>query len=353
MADDGLTFAIGGAILRYFQYPMRERGRAFMRLFKIVCAILAGLAGAVRGFAGEQFLAFPGGASALYWAERSVEEGDPEAEYAVIFVHGLHKRPRDLSPMFKSLIRKDPRSRKVVFAMPAYFSPKNCPPALKGKIALWDTGRHNWTHGDPSFGEAKIGSFEVIDRLYEAFSDRARYPKLKHILLCGFSAGGQVVNRYIAVGNFVRQSHLDYSFAVGAPSTYLYVDGRRPTADGSFRVPEPAVPGCDSWHMGLEKRNAYAAKLSKEEILANFASRPTLYFCGEADVLPRGMYATPAAMTQGENRYKRFLNYRRYIALFPEWNKQCRFVTVPKYGHALNKVCAAPEFLKLIFGERE
>ena len=93
--------------------------------------------------------------------------------------------------------------------------------------------------------------------------------------------------------------------------------------------------------------------LSAEEIMANLASRPTLYFCGEGDVHSRGLAAAPAAMTQGENRFRRFLNYRKYVALFPAWNRQCRFVSVPKYGHAWSKVCAAPEVLRLIFGERE
>ena len=310
------------------------------------------LAGALACRAGENFLAFPGGVSALYWAERPLEEGDAEAEYAVIFVHGLSKHPRDQSPTFKALIRRDPRAGKVVFAMPAYFSPKNCPPELKGKIALWDIRNHDWRRGDPSFGKHKVSSFAVIDRIYELLSDRARYPKLKHILLCGFSAGGQVVNRYVAVGKFVRRDDLKYSFAVGAPSTYLYVDGRRPAADGSFRVPDPAVPGYDSWHLGLGERNAYSKDLSKAEIMANLCSRPTLYLCGEGDVLSRGLAAAPSAMTQGENRCRRFLNYRRYIALFPKWRKQSRFVPVPKYGHVWSKVFAAPELLALIFGER-
>ena len=322
-----------------------------MRMFRICFAVLWFLIGGLC-LAQENFFVFPGGVSALYWAERPLEEGDSEAEYAVIFVHGLSKRPRDQSPTLKALIRRDPRARKVVFAMPAYFSPKNCPPELKGRIALWDTRKHDWRRGDRSFGKSGLSSFAVIDRICEVFSDRSRYPKLKHILLCGFSAGGQVVNRYVAVGKLARRDGLEYSFAVGAPSTYLYVDGRRPAADGAFRVPDPAVPGYDSWHLGLGERNDYSAALSVEEIMANLASRPTLYLCGEEDVLCRGLAATPTAMTQGENRYRRFQNYRKYIALYPMWSRQCRFVSVPKRGHVWSKVCSAPELVRLIFGER-
>jgi len=82
--------------------------------------------------------------------------------------------------------------------------------------------------------------------------------------------------------------------------------------------------------------------------------------CGRADFksvparLPVAeLTPTPAAMTQGENRLRRFMNYRRYVALFPEWEKKCRFVSVPGAGHQWSLVCRAPEFVRLVFGVRE
>lgn len=324
-----------------------------MRGMKILHLLMSVLAGAAACRAEVNFFDFPGGARAPYWAERPLETGDAEAEYAVIFVHGLSRKPRDQSATLKALVKKDPRARKVIYAMPAFFSDKNCPAELQGRIALWNTREHDWRRGDLSFGERGVSSFAVIDRMYELLADRARYPKLKHILLCGFSAGGQVVNRYIAVGKCARREDLSLSFAVGAPSTYLYLDGRRPAADGAFRVPEPEVPEWDSWHFGLRDRNAYAQRLSETQIMADLTSRPTLYLCGEADVGKRGLAASPGAMTQGANRYRRFLNYRKYVALFPEWEKQCRFVSVPKAGHSWRRVCDTPEFIRLIFGARE
>ena len=85
----------------------------------------------------------------------------------------------------------------------------------------------------------------------------------------------------------------------------------------------------------------------------NLASRPTLFMCGVEDVQPRGLIVTPGAMTQGENRYRRFLNYQKYIALYPEWAKQCRFVGVPGFGHQWSKVFAAPEFVNFVYGKRD
>jgi hypothetical protein len=320
-----------------------------MKIFGLLAALLAGAACPAQ----INFFGFPGGIRAPYWADKPLEGGDAEAEYAVIFVHGLSPRPRDQSKTLKTLLKRDPRAAKVVYALPAFFSPNNRPKWLPDDAALWDIRAHDWRRGDLSFGEAGVSSFAVIDRMYELFSDRARYPKLKHILLCGFSAGGQVVNRYVAVGRFARRAEMDCSFAVGAPSTYLYLDGRRPEATGAFRVPEPEVPGWDSWHFGLRGRNAYSKDLSPAEIMANLTSRPTLYLCGEEDTGARGLAASPAAMTQGENRLRRFMNYRRYIALFPEWEKKCRFVSVPGAGHQWSLVCRAPEFVRLVFGGRE
>lgn len=324
-----------------------------MRIVKVLGLLLTCVPCGFLCRAQENFLEFPGGVRSLYWSAKPLETGDKDAEYAVIFVHGLQARTKDLTPVMKALVRKHPQAGKVLFVLPAFPTAKSCPPEHRGKIAEWDLQQHDWRNGDTSSGEHGVSSYAVIDRIYELLSDRGRYPALKHILLCGVSAGGQVVNRYVAVGRFVRKEHLSYAFAVGAPSTYLYLDGRRPAADGSFRAPEPEVPDCDVWHLGLSRRNAYAAAVEPAGIMANFLVRPTLYLCGDQDVGKRGLASSPGAMAQGANRYLRFQNYRKYVALFPEWEKRSRFVTVPGAGHSLRKVLDVPEFISLIFGGRE
>lgn len=324
-----------------------------MRIAAVLGVFLECLAGVFTCSAQENFLEFPGGVRVLYWAPRPLESGSADVEYAVIVVHGLMAKTKDLTPGLARLIREDPRAAKVLFVQPAFVSEKSCPPEFRGKIAEWDLKKHDWRCGDISLGDNGVSSYAVLDRICELLSDRDRYPKLKHILFCGFSAGGQVINRYVAVGKLVRREHLAHSFAVGGPSTYLYVDRRRPAADGAFRTPEPDVPGFDVWHFGLSERNAYASSLSEKEIMANYASRPTLYLCGDRDVGKRGLASSPGAMAQGENRYRRFLNYQRYIALFPEWAKASRFVVAPGAGHQMTRVFAAPEFVRLVFGERE
>ena len=320
---------------------------------KILRWLMVVLAGAAACRADVQLFEFPGGLRAPYWAAKPLEAGNAEAEYAVIFVHGLSRKPRDESGTVKARVKNDPRSKKVVYALPAFFSEKSCPEQLRGKVAVWDVHEHDWRRGGLSCGEAGISSYAVIDRMFELFSDRRLFPNMKHILLCGFSAGGQVVNRYVAVGRGARREGIECSFAVGGPSTYLYLDGRRPTGGREFREPEPEIPGWDSWHFGLRDRNEYSKDLSRAEIMANLTSRPTLFLCGEADVDGRGLEKTPGAMAQGENRLQRFNYYRNYVALFPEWAKRCRFVSVPGAGHKWSRVCNTPEFIRLVFGSRD
>ena len=322
-----------------------------MRVAKALSVLLSFMS-ALWCRAQMNFLKFPNGVDVAYWAARPLEKGDANAEYAVIYIHGLDSKINDSSATWKSIVKNHPSARKTIFIKPAFFSKVNCRKELLDKVALWDTKKHDWRRGDLSIGDRGISSYAVIDRIFELLADRDRYPKLKHILLCGFSAGGQVVNRYVAVGKLVPSEHLKYSFAVGSPSSYLYIDGRRIMPDGSFRIPDPPVPGLEAWHDGLQGRRGYAADPSEKEIMANLVSRPTLYMCGVEDVKPRGVVVTPGAMTQGENRYRRFLNYQKYIALYPEWAKQCRFVGVPGFGHQWSKVFAAPELVRLVYGER-
>jgi hypothetical protein len=55
-----------------------------------------------------------------------------------------------------------------------------------GRIQAFD----DWRGGGDAAGVA-LSSFDVIDRIFEAFSDPSLYPNLKRVVLAGFSAGGQ------------------------------------------------------------------------------------------------------------------------------------------------------------------
>src|SRR5262249_56900341 len=67
-------------------------------------------------------------------------------------------------------------------------------------------------------------------------ADRSRFPRLETVILAGFSAGGQVVQRYAVVGH--GETALDAAgirvrYVVSDPSSYLYFSAGRPVHDPS------------------------------------------------------------------------------------------------------------------------
>ena len=175
-----------------------------------------------------------------------------------------------------------------------------------------------------------MSSYDVIDRIFEIFSDRTLYPNLKKVALVGFSAGGQFVGRYVAVGKGVVRDGVQIRYAVMAPSTYLYPDEKV------------------TWHYGLGNRPRYSRDLSVDQIMDNLHSRRCLHACGELDTLEKDLDRTPCAVMQGANRYERFLNFRKYVEADLEWNERVVFHVFPSIGHDSSSAYSDPFFISYI-----
>jgi hypothetical protein len=136
--------------------------------------------------------------------------------------------------------------------------------------------------------------------------------------MTGYSAGGQFVGRYAAVGKGIVREGITLEYAAMAPSTELRLD--------------PDV----SWHYGLKNRPRYSAALTFDQILGNLSRRRVWRGCGDADTKGPGQTAldvSPAAITQGKNRYERFLNFKEYLKQFPAWEKQVSFHVFKGMSH--------------------
>ena len=280
-----------------------------------------------------------------YFAEHDINSGNKDLEYAVIFIHSASGGARDRA----SFLRARFAGKKQVFCVAPFFPEnKTCPADERGKVLLWG-GKNNWRGGDNALNGDHSSNFAIIDKIYAALSDPQLYPALKQITLVGFSAGGQCVNRYIAVGRMPLKRQVKTRFVVASPSTYLYVDEMR-MVNGTFRKPDAEVATYDCWHTGLHDMVEYCQGITREQVMANLAARETWYFCGAKDTGKKLLVVTPAAMLQGENRYDRFLTYQKYIARFPQWQKMCKFVPVPKIAHAASVLLYKHLLIKLICG---
>jgi hypothetical protein len=187
----------------------------------------------------------------------------------------------------------------------------------------------DWRGGGDA-GGTELSSFDVIDTLFSRLSDRRRFPKLKRVALVGFSAGGQFVGRYVAVGKGVVGDGISLVYAAMAPSTFLRLDAEA------------------TWHYGLNNRPRYSRSISEEQIMENLRSRRCLHACGALDTLEESLDRTASAMSQGHNRYVRFMNFCELVSKDPRWKEATIFHTFDDIGHSAVSAYADPFFVKYI-----
>lgn len=191
------------------------------------------------------------------------------------------------------------------------------------------SGDDDWRGGGDAAG-MRLSSFDVVDMILAKLSDRKLFPNLEKVVLSGFSAGGQFVSRYIAVGKGRVRKGITLKYAAMSPSTHFRFD-----------------PGT-AWHYGLADRPRYCRKLSEKRMMKNLSSRTVFCGCGDKDVAGRALDATPEAMSQGVNRYDRYLNFIRHTEQWPEWNRNLTFHTFEGIAHEASKAYSDPVLLNYL-----
>jgi hypothetical protein len=189
----------------------------------------------------------------------------------------------------------------------------------------------DWRGGGDA-GGTELSSFDVIDTLFTRLSNRKLFPNLKRIALVGFSAGGQFVGRYVAVGKGVVGDGISLVYAAMAPSTFLRLDAEA------------------TWHYGLKNRPRYCRAVSEEQMLENLRSRRCLHACGELDTLEKNLDKTVFAMKQGENRLVRFENFCNAVSEGARWREAVVFHTFEGIGHQAAKAYVDPFFIDYVKG---
>lgn len=283
-------------------------------------------------------LKFDTGRTVPIYTNRPLAISDKRVTVAVIVVHGLD---RDGPGQFQRMLgaaAKENLANQVLVIAPDFLIEEDKPEA----------GQHYWS-GDWAEGglsrdskekKERLSSFEVVDRLTRELAVPGRFPNLKRVTIAGHSAGGQFVNRYVAVGRPAEspakgKPKFEYVFVVANPSSYLYLDERRPVK-GKTTFEKPSdVKGFNQWRYGVERLNEYAQETPLKQLQENVFTRKTIYLIGSEDYKQdKNLSMTPASMLQGENRHDRWQNYQRYTQLFPEWKASVRFAEVKGVGHS-------------------
>ena len=341
---------------------------------------------------------------------------------AMLVIHGAFRDADAYFCMMHGLMQaQDYRDPKDILIIAPDFSYKGDFGLFKSD-AFWNNS-HPWgdwragAHSDRRSGHGEaISSYHIIDGFMLALNNVSRFPNLNEIAIVGHSAGGQAVQRYALttllppkVKNLPLphpfhspllptfylpppypnltptlappplpppyppklRPDLDIRFIVANPSSYAYLDARRPqytcgtcdcndhecdcsgdahpprgtpcaaALDASswpFRVPAPPNESefnslrpsgfvCgkrdyDDWPYGLERRLSYPSARPINHSLALYPQRDVIYIVGENDTCNDGFKQCDASCWQRHNGCFRSLMDTRCPAMLEgPWRK--------------------------------
>lgn len=200
--------------------------------------------------------------------------------------------------------------------------------AISGKASsvYWasSAGNGDWNEGGDSNPTTVTTSFDVMDSIVTLLGNTTQYPNLRSIVISGFSAGGQFVQRWAMLttslqGSVLKSNPRVYVRSIaGSPSSWLWPDSTRPNPSctplldtgvnqtcAAFAVPTGTCDGhsYDKYKYGLaslSKDNQYVAGLAActaSQITGQFLVRDFRVTVGDQDVCDCNTagYNNPAA----------------------------------------------------------
>ena len=256
---------------------------------------------------------------------------------AVIVVHGIRRNADDyLENLRKALGRS---TDGVLLIAPRFSSTADVKnDKLPPDVLAWSKG--DWSDGAAADGPAPIASFDVLDAMLTALSDRSQFPALRQIVVAGFSAGGQMVQRYAVAGavfSAVEQQGIQLRWVVGDPGSVVYFDDLRPAPKGSFApFSAAACPNFNTWKYGFEQPPPYVAGRNTSQMAGDYALRDVVYLLGGADTnaLHPLLDKSCAGEAQGPHRYARLTNYIAYLKEREPQRLAHRWGIAPGAGHS-------------------
>jgi pimeloyl-ACP methyl ester carboxylesterase len=238
----------------------------------------------------------------------------------VVIVHGYDRNAADYA---RTVAGFAPAADTLVVA-PQFLAVEDVRQhQLPDTLLRWQ--RDAWSGGFPADGPAPSSPFDALDAVLAKLADRTVLPDLATVVLAGFSAGGQLVQRYAIVGKGelafgAARLQLRLKFLVGSPSSYAYFTDQRGLAEGSLEpfAGAAACPNFNRWKYGfageLPPYVASVVPLGLAGIERRYAERDVAYLVGGGDDDPDARYLDKscAAEAQGATRLARM---RAYVAM--------------------------------------
>lgn len=206
----------------------------------------------------------------------------------------------------------------------------------------------------------KLSAYEILDDILTRIITSKHFKNLSEIIILGHSAGGQLVNRYAAsntIENTVAQEHhVSMRYLVMAPSSYVYLDGKRVKKyeNNRFTFPFGANKKYNYWGYGLEHLYGYHKRhgITAETIRFQYQYRKVLYLVGERDTKAYALDKSSSAMREGENRLERLKIYYNYLKSYygDEIAEYHSMAIIPNAGHSGRVLMSSKQGKKFILG---
>ena len=276
----------------------------------------------------------------------------PEVHRVVIVVHGYERNAVDYA---RNMMGFGPPADTLVVA-PQFLTPEDIAAHhLPDAILRWD--REHWLDGEPAIAPAPLSAFDALDEILARLTDRAALPNHGQIVLAGFSAGGQVVQRYAALGK--AEDALPLRYVVGSPNTYAFFDDERPLPDGDLG-PFPGAAECPNfnrWKYGLAGGlPPYALGTTRQGIASieqRYIARDVVYLVGADDTNPnhRLLDKSCAGEAQGPTRFARMQAFVAAMKLRNGAAFRQRLWVIDGAPHNEAKVFGSPCGRAVLFGD--
>lgn len=280
-------------------------------------------------------------------ASRDWSRPQPSISRVVIMVHGLTREAAQyLEYTEQARETAGVLARTTLILAPQFLGQPDIRKfGLAGENLYWH--RNEWPEGAPARGPAPLSPFDVLDTILARLADRAQFPALTHVVLAGHSSGGQLVQRYAAVGRgqaTLAARGVALRHVVANPSSWLWFGDERPNP------PEfGTCPAFNHWRYGLVGAPPYVRDGTGAE--AQYLAQDMVYLIGDEDTDPdhRILDKTCAAMAQGPNRFARAMQFMFYLELRHPNQIHHRIVIAHRIGHEPARIFRSPCGLAALF----
>src|ERR1041385_6782057 len=137
-----------------------------------------------------------GDSRALIYSTYPLDQRNDQIVRALIVVHG---QGRDADNYFRTSLAAaflaNAMTDTIVISPRFASNDGGCHDALSANEVSWPCGGDSWRSGGTSTNHKSLTSYDFMDAIVRALTNKANFPNLKAIVISGHSAGGQFVTR--------------------------------------------------------------------------------------------------------------------------------------------------------------